>query len=48
VPHAMQREARSTMPHGSPEWGRLGPFATRQEALQALEDWWLRRLGVDQ
>jgi hypothetical protein len=25
---------------------RIGPFATRQEGLEALEAFWLRRLGV--
>jgi hypothetical protein len=29
-------------------YGRLGPFPTQQAALQALEDWWLKRLGVSE
>lgn len=46
VAEEMEEDARRTLPVGGTKWGRLGPFKTRREALEALEDWWLRRLGV--
>lgn len=34
------------LPRGGEKIDHLGPFKTKQEALEALEEFWLKRLGV--